>query len=552
MKDLIFSAKGGNNKADIVFKNANVVNVFSGKIEKYDVAVKNGIIIGTGIYSGENEIDCSEKYLMPSFTDSHVHIESSTVTPAEYAKAVIPKGVTCVVCDPHEIANVCGANGLEFMINSAKSVPLDTFFMLPSCVPATPFDSSGAVIDATDAKKLAEHFPEFKGLAEMMNVPGVLNADEEIIKKLDLFEFCDGHCPMLTGNMLNAYITAGIKSDHESVSAKEALEKISRGMYVHIREGTGAKNLKELIKAVTPFNMRRFTFCTDDKHADEILENGTIQNCIRLACENGLDPITAITIASLNPRECYGMKNTGAIAPGYTADIIISETLIPKKILEVYKNGKLIARNGEPLFEPEKTDISKVISTVKIAKTDEKDFDFIPNEKSTVIELHEDTLITTSTKYRKEDHLNLCAVIERHKATGRKGLAFIKGLGIKNGAIAQTIGHDSHNIVVVGDGSKNIKTAIDALGCSGGIVVVENGCVTAKLLLEIAGIMTSDTLENAAKNNERIINAAKKLNPDLTSSRLMILSFISLLVIPDVKLSDKGIFDVVNQKFIKT
>ena len=301
MKDLIFSAKGGNNKADIVFKNANVVNVFSGKIEKYDVAVKNGIIIGTGIYSGENEIDCSEKYLMPSFTDSHVHIESSTVTPAEYAKAVIPKGVTCVVCDPHEIANVCGANGLEFMINSAKSVPLDTFFMLPSCVPATPFDSSGAVIDATDAKELAEHFPEFKGLAEMMNVPGVLNADEEIIKKLGLFEFCDGHCPMLTGNMLNAYITAGIKSDHESVSAKEALEKISRGMYVHIREGTGAKNLKELIKAVTPFNMRRFTFCTDDKHADEILENGTIQNCIRLACENGLDPITAITIASLNP-----------------------------------------------------------------------------------------------------------------------------------------------------------------------------------------------------------------------------------------------------------
>ncbi|PWM44189.1 MAG: adenine deaminase [Clostridiales bacterium] len=550
MENLIPTALG-REKADLVLKNANIIDVFCQRIIKNDVAIKNGMIAGIGEYEGLEEIDCSEKFVMPSFVDSHVHIESSMVSPAEYAKAVVARGVTCVVCDPHEIANVCGEDGLEFMINSAKTVPLDTFFMLPSCVPATPIDSSGAFINAEKAEEIKNRFPEFKGIAEMMNVPGVLGQDKDVIKKLSLFDICDGHAPMLSNNELNAYIAAGIKSDHECVTAGEAIEKVSKGMYVHIREGTGAKNLKEIIKAVTPLNMHRFTFCTDDKHADEIIENGTIQNCVCLACKNGLNPITAITIASLNARMCYGMKNAGAIAPGYKADFIICDELIPKNIISVYKNGKLVAENGKALFKGSQTESLKVENTVNVADVNEEDFHLPFTGKETVIEIHDNTLVTTVAKEYTAEGLNLCAVIERHKKTGQKGMAFVKGFKIKNGAIAQTIGHDSHNIVVVGDCAKNMNAAVHALGTEGGIVVIEDGKIAAKLTLEIAGIMTKKSLEDVALGNSEIIKAAKRLNPELTSSRLMILSFISLIVIPEIKLCDKGLFDVINWKFIE-
>ena len=334
---------------DLILKGGNVVDVFSGRVIKADVIIKDGIICGVGSYSGENEQDVSGKYIMPGFIDSHVHIESSMTQPSEYAKAVMPHGITTVIADPHEITNVCGEDGLEFMLKSAKNIPLDVNLMLPSCVPATPFEHTGANLDAKTTQKLA---PKFFGIGEMMNYPGIVSGDDETLGKLCL-DIVDGHAPLLSGHELDAYASAGIKTDHECSVIEEMTEKISKGMYILLREGTLSLDVAKLIKGVTPYTLRRCAFCTDDRFVGEIIRDGSIDHCIRKAVSLGLNNIDAIIMATLNACEIYGMKNKGAIAPSYVADIVVADDLNLSSISQVYKNGKLVCENGKALFECE-------------------------------------------------------------------------------------------------------------------------------------------------------------------------------------------------------
>ncbi len=545
----IINAALGKVEPDIIFKNATVVDVFAHKLVECDVAVSCGKIAGLGTYSGTHEVDCTGKYLMPSFIDSHIHIESSMLSPSEYAKIVVPKGVTTIIADPHEIANVCGEDGLKYMMDSAQSVPLDIMYMLPSCVPATPYDSSGARIGSAATKRLLEEY-DFLGLGEMMDYPGVISANDETLAKIQSAQICDGHSPMLTGKELCAYVSTGILTDHECTSAEEALEKISLGMYVQIREGTSAKNLSELIKAINPYTLRRILFCTDDKHINHIIENGTISNCVGKAVSLGVDPIDAITIASLNAANCYGLRGKGAIAPGYTADILICEDITAQNILEVYKDGNIVARNGNALFEKIAVSHEKVINTVHIKEFTEEAFelDFTPG--MSVIKVLPDTLVTKRITKDTPDGLNYCAVIERHNNTGNVGLAWVDGFELKRGAIAQSIGHDSHNITVVGSNPKDMATAVNALGTQGGIAVACDGKVIAQLILPIAGLMSDLPAETVNEEHEKVVASAMALRDNYDVDIFMMLSFISLFVIPEIRLNDRGLFDVTTQNYI--
>lgn len=548
MKKLIETACG-KIKADIVFKNANIVDVFTREIIKGDVAVCGEKIAGIGSYSGEEEIDCTGKLICPGFIDSHVHIESSMAPPQEYARAVLPAGVTTVVTDPHEITNVCGEKGIEFMINCAKKTPLDIYFMLPSCIPATPFDVSGCVIDGKKTEELASKY-NFLGLAEMMNCPGVTGCDQDVLKKLSCFDIIDGHAPGLTGNELNGYICVGIDTDHECGSAKGALERVQKGMYVHIRQGTGAKDLPRIIGAVNDKNLSRFCFCTDDKHAEDIAKEGTISHCVRLAIKSGLSVADAVTIAT-NGYRCYGIKDRGAVAPGYYADLVICENNKDLKIEYVYKNGKLIAKHRTPLFDAPKASCEGVSDTVNIGSFSADDLvcDFDP--KLPAIEVTIGTLVTKPKYAESADGLCRCAVIERHKASGKIGKCFVSGIEIENGAFAQSIGHDSHNITVVGDSGENMKKAVDALGKSGGISVVKDGKVIFNMRLPIAGLMSDKPLEEVLRENKEMLAAVNEICRNGSSSLVMIAAFLSLVVIPELKVNQDGLFDAVNMKYVK-
>lgn len=548
MKQLINAALG-KAEPDIIFKNATVVDVFTHKLIQCDVAVSCGKIAGLGTYSGTHEVDCTDKYLMPSFIDSHLHIESSMLSPSEYAKIVVPKGVTTIIADPHEIANVCGEKGLKYMIDSAKSVPLDILYMLPSCVPATPFDSSGARIGSAATKRLMEEY-EFLGLGEMMDYTGVISANDETLAKIECADICDGHGPMLTGKELCAYASTGILTDHECVTAEEALEKIRLGMYVQIREGTSAKNLSELIKAIDPYTLRRILFCTDDKHINHIIETGTISNCVGKAISLGIDPIDAITIATLNPADCYGLKKKGAIAPGYVADLLICEDISAQNILEVYKDGNIVARNGKALFEKIAVSHDDVINTVHIKEFTAEAFELEFTPGMPVIKVMPDTLVTAMVNKDTREGLNYCAVIERHKSSGNVGLAWVDGFALKRGAIAQSIGHDSHNITVVGSNPEDMAVAVNALGTEGGITVACDGKIIAKLALPIAGLMSDLPAETVNEENARVVEAAMELRDNHDVDIFMMLSFISLFVIPEIRLNDSGLFNVLEQKYI--
>ena len=410
MLNKIIGAANGSIKADIVFKNGRIIDVIGHRQIMSDVAVTNGIIVGIGQYSGIEEIDVRGAYIAPGFIDAHVHIESAMVTPSEYAKLVMPKGVTTIIADPHEIANVCGEEGLKFMIEDSKTVPLDVHFMLPSCVPSTPFEHNGCVIDGAMTEQLLNKY-NFLGLGEMMNFPGVINRDKDVLRKLYSAYYIDGHAPMLTGNALNAYICGGISNDHECATAQEALEKISKGLKIFIREGTGSKNLRELIKAVNPYNLRHFAFCTDDKDASEIAAEGTINHCIDMAIKLGMFSTDAYTIASYNPAVFYNLGRVGAIAPGYRADIVITSDLNAQDIKQVYKNGELVAGNGQSFFDAGCTDKSKVVGTVNIAPITAADLEkeFNPNEP--VIRINQGSLITDAVYRESSDGLSLCANI---------------------------------------------------------------------------------------------------------------------------------------------
>jgi len=561
----IIKVAKGEKKADIVLKNVNIINVFSGEIETGDVALYKQFIAGVGEYKGEIEYDLKGLYLSPGLIDSHIHIESTLLTIPAFADAVVPLGTTSVFIDPHEIANVLGLDGIRYMLKSSKYNPLNVFIMLPSCVPATNMETAGAELRAFDLLPFIDD-EWVKGLAEMMNFPGVINLDQEVIDKLKLMQdkIIDGHSPSLSGKELNAYISAGISSDHECITAEEAMEKLRKGMYIMIREGTIAKNLKDLISIVNEKTVRRCLWATDDKHPSELLSEGHINYLIKKAVKLGLNPIYAIQMATINAAEHFRIPKLGAIAPGYYADLVIFDNLENFKPLKVFKNGELVAEGGKYLYKREIEYHSrlKIRSSINIKWLTPEDFQIKATKKRiNVIEIVNNQLITKKiimdAKIENgfavsdiENDIIKCLVIERHYASDNIGKGFVKGFGLKKGALASTVAHDSHNIIVIGVNDFDMEKAVIHLRkINGGFVVVENGKVLAELSLPIAGLMTTEPIQNVIEKLKNLNEKAKSLGVKIEQPFLM-LSFLSLPVIPELKLTDKGLVDVLQFKFI--
>lgn len=510
-------------------------------------------------------MDLDGKYVSPGFIDSHVHIESSMSTPTQFAKIVIPRGVTSIIADPHEIANIKGLDGIKYMIEDSKKTPLDVYMMLPSCVPSTSFENAGAILESVDLEKLIDDNSVI-GLGEMMNYPGVISLDEKILDKLVLGRnmIIDGHGPMIKGKELNAYVVAGVKTEHEASTIDEVIDRLRLGMYILIREGSAARGLRSIIEAVNKDNLRRFLFCTDDKHPGDLIDEGSIDFNIKLAIQEGIDPVDAIRMATLNSAECYGLKDKGAIAPGYRADLVVIDNLDDFNILKVFKDGKLVAENNKSLFETETYLPEHMKNSVNIKGVGPEDIQIhMKTNKANVINIVEDSLVTERTikevkinngyfDYSNDDILKL-VVIERHLGTGNIGVGLIGNFHLKNGAIGLTIAHDSHNLIVVGDNDKDILLAIEEIKrIGGGITLASGGKVLKSLTLEIGGIMTSKPIEETNTILREMIKRSYeelKVNPKIDP--FMTLSFMALPVIPKVKLTDMGLFDVDNFKFIE-
>lgn len=544
-KNLIDAAMGRID-ADLILKNGSVLDVFTGTLKKADVAIKDGYICGVGEYDGKNTKDVSGKIIVPGFIDSHLHIESSMVTPAEYARTVVPHGVTTVIADPHEIANVCGEKGMRFMKENAKNVPMDINFMLPSCVPSVPFEHSGAVLSAEDTRRLA---PEFFGIGEMMNYPGICNADEEVLGKL-CSDIIDGHAPLVFGKELDAYASAGIKTDHECTSSEELVETVSKGLYVMLREGTLSKDIEHLYNGLTPYILRRCLLCTDDRFIGEIQSDGSIDNCIRRAISLGVSATDAVIMATLNAAECYKMKDKGAVCPSYRADLVVADSLEFNEICAVYKDGVLVAENGKALFEAEISDYADVVNTVHLDKVSAEDFAYEMPEEITAIELIPHSIITKKVTAKKTDTLSKVCVLERHKGLGTKGIGFVTNYGIKNGAVASSIGHDCHNVIVIGDNDEDMALAVNTLGKDGGFSVCSNGNVMGYLPLDIAGLMSSKKSDEVVRIHDELYQKAKELGISDDIDPFLALAFLPLPVIPEIRVTDMGVFDVTKFEFI--
>ena len=557
LRDIIQAARG-KTRVDLVLKNARVVNVYSAEIIETDVAILGDTIVGIGRgYEAVETVDLDGLYLAPGFIDAHVHIESSMVEVPQFTRAVLPLGTTSVIADPHEIANVLGYEGIRFMMESSKYNPLNVFFTLSSCVPSSPLETAGSEMRAFDL------FPFLRerwvvGLAEMMNYPGVLGADPDVLDKLRIVDGkrIDGHAPGLSGRDLNAYIAAGVQSDHECTTVAEALEKLRLGMFVMIREGTGTKNLRELLPLVTPENERRLMFCTDDRHPHDILHEGHVNYMIKTAIDWGLPPITAVRMATLNTADYFWLHRLGAVAPGKIADLVVFDDFETLKIRQVFKSGKLAAQDGQAVFEPMVRPKVRVRSSVNIRWLEGNEFQ-IParGKRARVVEVVPDQIITRAAEAEvrvvdgmvesdvERDILKLF-VIERHRASGNIGKGLIRGFGLKKGALASSIAHDSHNLIVVGVEDRDIfkaATAINKLG--GGIVVVADGHVIEAAALPIAGLMSDQPLEAVSEKMSRLVAAAHSLGVTL-SDPFMTLSFMALPVIPQLKLTDLGLVDV--------
>jgi adenine deaminase len=554
----------GEGMADLLIKNGRVVDVFSGQIEKKDVAILGGVVVGFGDYQARKTIDVKGDFLCPGFIDGHVHIESSMVTIPEFARAVLPHGTTTVVTDPHEIANVLGQEGIRFMAESARGALLNVFIMLPSCVPATHMETSGAILKTSDLKPLFKE-PWAIGLAEMMNFPGVIFRNPEVLRKIEMArgKRIDGHAPMLSGKGLYAYLTAGIRSDHECTTLKEAKEKLKNGMWVMIREGTTARNLKSLVPLVQSKNSRRFLFVTDDRHPKELLEEGHINSMVRNAIRWGMDPILAIQIATLNAAEYFRLDDLGAIAPGYRADLVSFDHLGRFQINRVFKDGVLVAEEGKMLLPTNRMRASlKTKRSVRI-KPLKKDAFLLrsDNPLAKVIQFLPDQIITKKVMGKillregvahpniKEDILKI-VVIERHKATGNIGMGFVQGFGLKKGAIGSSVAHDSHNLVIVATNDQDIFKTVEVIqSMRGGLAVVSDGKVLASLPLPIAGLMSEASVSQVNLQVEALHRAAKNLGCKIPDP-FMTLSFLSLPVIPELKITDKGLVDVNQFKFV--
>jgi adenine deaminase len=561
LKHRIAVARGAR-KADLVLHGGSLVNVFSGEIYKTDVAVCGAKIAGLGNYEGRTVIDVSSKFILPGFIDSHVHIESSMLSPAEFARAVVPHGTTAVIADPHEIANVLGKTGVQYMLSASEGLPLDFYFMLPSCVPTTSLETSGARLTATDLLPLLKH-KRVLGLAEVMNYPGVLNGETDILRKLKAFSHTviDGHAPGLSGNDLSAYAGAGIASDHECTTADEARRKVRLGMTVFIREGSAAKDLEALLPAVTRANARFFTLATDDFQPGD-LKRGGINLIIKKAVRLGLDPITAVQMASINTACHFGLRQKGAVAPGHDADMVVVDDLKNFGVEKVFKAGKLVAQDGTCTTLIRSTRHERTRRTVKMGPIEKQDLMVKARAgRARVIELITDQIdtkclimpVTAQGGYVvsdiRRDILKL-VVIERHKATGNRGFGLLKGLGLKSGALAASVAHDSHNIITCGVADEDILAAVSRVQkLQGGLVVVNNRKVIAEISLPVAGLMSDKRLDLVADKLAKIDSAVRRLGVTCEHP-FGILSFLALPVIPELKLTDRGLVDVKQFRFV--
>lgn len=558
-KQRIIAVAAGREKADLVLKNAKYLNVFSNEFLSGDIAVANGLIAGVGKYDGKTEIDVSGKLVLPGFIDAHIHLESSMVTPAEFAKAVVAHGTTTVITDPHEITNVMGIDGVEYMIQASQNLPIDVHFMMPSCVPATEIDESGAELDCKDIDLYLDN-KKVLGLAEMMNYVGVINGDRNVLSKIVTSQAhhkkIDGHAPELSGNDLNAYIAAGVYSDHECSTFENALEKLRKGQFIMIREGTAAHNLKALMPLLTQQYYSRCMFATDDKHPSDLLYGGHIDYIVKQALKNGADPIVALKTATHHAARYFLLNNKGAIASGYLADIVVVNNLEDFNVETVFKCGKLV-------FDGEVKDFSAPTVDEKLA---EKCFDtfhldsvtpssFKVDGKLGLIGLVGGELLTrnlgTADKIDVENDILKIACIERHKGTNHIGVGYVKGYSLKSGAVATSVAHDSHNIITVGCNDDDIAVAVNAIKDSkGGIAVVENGKIKALLELPIAGLMSDEPLTTVNEKLENAKSSAYELGADKSIDPFMTLSFLSLPVIPSLRITTKGVFDAENWKML--
>lgn len=558
-KQRIIAVAAGREKADLVLKNAKYLNVFSNEFLCGDIAVANGLIAGVGKYDGKTEIDVSGKLVLPGFIDAHIHLESSMVTPAEFAKAVVAHGTTTVITDPHEITNVMGIDGVEYMIQASQNLPIDVHFMMPSCVPATEIDESGAELDCKDIDLYLDN-KKVLGLAEMMNYVGVINGDKNVLSKSVTSQAhhkkIDGHAPELSGNDLNAYIAAGVYSDHECSTFENALEKLRKGQFIMIREGTAAHNLKALMPLLTQQYYSRCMFATDDKHPSDLLYGGHIDYIVKQALKNGADPIVALKTATHHAARYFLLNNKGAIASGYLADIVVVDNLEDFNVETVFKRGKLV-------FDGEVKDFSAPTVDEKLA---EKCYDtfhldsvtpssFKVDGKLGLIGLVGGELLTrnlgTADKIDVENDILKIACIERHKGTNHIGVGYVKGYSLKSGAVATSVAHDSHNIITVGCNDDDIAVAVNAINDSkGGIAVVENGKIKALLELPIAGLMSDEPLTTVNEKLENAKSSAYELGADKSIDPFMTLSFLSLPVIPSLRITTKGVFDAENWKML--
>lgn len=569
LKNLI-DAAAGRRKADLVIKNCRIVNVLSGEIYSGEVAIFDGKIIGMGAdeYDGAEIFDAGGKFLAPGFIDAHIHIESSYISPEQLGRIIVPRGTTSIIADPHEIANVCGLRGLRYMLDAAKRTKLNVIYAMPSCVPATPFEDAGAVIEAADMEELIGDENIF-GLGEFMNAPGIINCDDKVLDKILLAhnsgKLIDGHAPKLTGKNLNAYLSAGVGGDHECTTVEEMHERIAKGMYVLIREGSACHNLTTLVKGVTPANSRCVLLCSDDCQPKTILELGHMDKNVKMCVKEGIDPIIAIQMATINVAESIGIYDRGAIKVGARADLILLDDLTDFRVADVWIGGEHVARDGRYLPEIIPADTSSVRGSVKV-----KDFNVdclkmhLTGGKVHVIGIKpggvETKKILAEVKHDETGDFvfdadkDICkvAVIERHHETGKVGLGLLSGYGIKRGAIAVSVAHDSHNIIAAGVSNEEIFRAVDALiKMEGGMVLVANGKVFASIPLPIAGLMSELSGEEL---KEELDDLHEKAHAELGISAnvepVMTLTFMSLSVIPEIKLTARGLFDYAAFDFI--
>jgi len=558
------AAAAGSIPADIVIKNGKIIDVFNGEITTGDIAIVDGYFVGIGEYEGATVIDAKGRYVSPAFIEGHVHIESTMVTPAEFAKVLLTHGVTTAITDPHEIANVSGAPGIQYMLDASENLPFDCYIMLPSCVPAAKFEHSGAVLMSEDLQPFVQH-PRVLGLAEVMNFPAVKQQDPDMLDKIVLTKEqgkkIDGHAAGLSSMDLNIYMTAGIRTDHEGTTAEEAKERLKRGMYLMIREGTAAKDLQKLLPAVTQRNSRRCLFVTDDKLLDDLIHEGSVDHSVRLSIASGLPPLTAIQMVTINAAECFGLNEKGAIAPGYKADFLLLNDLETIEISEVYKDGKKVIEKGQLVNWPENkpAEASESLkNSVHMKEITEHDFQIpLRTPKANIIEIVPNSIVTHHLVEQvdissqgcfqtsiEKDQLKL-AVIERHHLTNLIGLGIVKGLGIKHGAIATTIAHDSHNLLIAGTNDQDMAAAAKHIQeIQGGLVVVSEGEIIAALELPIAGLLSDRPYEEVYDGLTKVNLALKKIGANNNFDPFLTLSFLALPVIPELKLTVQGLFQV--------